>query len=253
VFSWFRKFRRRSLQARPFPPEWSEIVSRNVPSSLHLPAEQQHRLRQAIHVWVAEKNWEGCGGLLIEDEHRVTIAAHAARLMLGFEDDYVDEVVSILVYPSAYEAHSREYLGGGVVLEGPSSRAGEAWRRGPVILSWPDVLGAGRFQRRHQNVVLHEFAHQLDMRNGGAADGIPVIESASEADEWRQVTGRDFDRLSHLCHVGMMTMLDCYGATNAAEFFAVATEAFFESPARLAIEWTDLYRVLSRFYRQQLG
>ncbi len=250
MFRLLQKYRRRRLQLRPLPASWAETVARHAPFRARMTPELQRKLDVGIQVLVAEKNWEGCGGLRINDEHRVTISAHAARLTLGFDDDYFDDVLSILVYPDAYEAPSRDVVGPGVIVEGAASRLGEAWYRGPIVLAWSDVLQAGR-GRHPRNVVVHEFAHKLDMRNGPSADGVPVIESIADAKQWVRVTQRDYARLCAACRHGARQILDCYGTTNTAEFFAVATEAFFETPRELAADWPDLFKVLRKFYRQQ--
>ena len=186
--------------------------------------------------------------VVLGDEHRVTIAAHAMRMTLAFEEDYFEEVLSILVYPSAYEAISHQRLGGGVVIEGKSGRLGEAWYHGPVILAWANVEQTIRHSQSPQNVVVHEFAHQLDMRNGRDADGVPVIESNDQADEWLQVTDRAFERLCQECRREKHSVLDCYGTTNMAEFFAVSSEAYFQVPRQLKSQYPDLFKVLARFY-----
>ena len=226
------------------------ILARNASFRSRLDPEQRSKLDHAIQIFVAEKNWEGCGGMILQDEQRVTIAAHAMRLTLGFDDDYFDELDTVLVYPTAYEAPSRRVLGSTVVLEGRSARSGESWYHRPVILAWSDVLSATHPSKRSHNVVLHEFAHQLDTRNGRFADGVPVIDSFEEADEWLKVTNRAYEKLCHACRQGKVGVLDCYGTTNMAELFAVATEAFFERPRDLAKSWPDLFRVLQHFYQQ---
>lgn len=248
--SWLRNRRRRRFTVNSFPESWQSILARNAPFRSHLEPQRRQKLDHAIQVFVAEKNWEGCGGLILQDEQRVTIAAHAMRLTLGFADDYFDALASILVYPTAYEAPSRQIIGTSVVLEGTSARSGESWYHGPVILAWSDVLQVTRPARKAHNVVLHEFAHQLDTRNGCPADGVPVIESAKDAERWMAVTGEAYDRLCNICRHSKPNVLDCYGTTNMAEFFAVATEAFFEKPRELATSWPKLYSVLRDFYRQ---
>jgi Mlc titration factor MtfA (ptsG expression regulator) len=250
VFGWLRHRRRKRLP--PFPASWADILAVHVPFRSRLTQELQQKLDHATQVLVAEKNWEGCGGLTLTDEHRVTIAAHASRLVLGFENDFFEEVPTILVYPTAYQAPTQNVLAPGIILETQSGRLGEAWYRGPVILAWSDVRDAGHGRNRGRNVVLHEFAHHLDMRNGRSADGVPVLESAMQAKRWLAVTSREYQRLRRACQFGQSTALDCYGATNMAEFFAVATEVFFEAPNRLRLEWPELYRVLTEFYRQSL-
>ncbi len=213
-----------------------------------LSQRQQAKIRQSVQILVAEKNWEGCGGLVLTDEHRVTIAAQMARMTLHFDQDYFDSVLSILIYPAAYQAKSQEQLGGGVIVEGRSDRLGEAWHRGPVILSWSEVLENVRDAYPQRNVVIHEFAHQIDMRNGSHADGFPPLESAEVAQKWSRVMPTAFEELTHICQMGIPNLLDCYGATNPAEFFAVASESYFEQPAELEYQWPDVFELLDGFY-----
>ncbi len=249
MFGWFRNKRRRRLAASAFPEEWEAVLRENADFFWQLEPYQQRRIRAAILVFANEKNFEGCGGQVITHVHRVTIAAQMARLTLGFDQEWFDAVKSILVYPDAYRAQSKELLGA-TVIEGDSERLGEAWYRGPVILSWVDVLASSRGENFGRNVVVHEFAHQLDMQNGSHADGVPVIEDSRLAQLWLDTLHRDYQQLTALCQAGTPTTLDCYGATNHAEFFAVCSEAFFEQPQQLRFEWPEMYGLLGRFYRQ---
>lgn len=251
VLGWLRKYRRGRILAQPFPPEWQSILDRNGRFSHTLSDDMQIKLKQAVRIIVAEKHWEGCGGLKIDDEHRVTIAAQIARLTLHFERDYFDEIQSILVYPAAYVAKSEDRLSGGVVIESNSGRLGEAWYRGPVILSWADILESVRSSYTERNVVIHEFAHQLDMRNGGGADGYPVIESPEVAGQWSRLMPQAFDELRRLCQQGIPAVFDCYGATSQAEFFAVVSESYFEQPDAFKEVWPDVFQLFDDFYRQQ--
>ncbi len=249
VFGWLRRRRRQRLRAAPFRPEWEEILQQHARFYNRLDAGDQTRIQAAIQVFVAEKNWEGCGGQPMRDLHRVTIAAHMARMTLGFTAEYFDEVKSILLYPDAYVAKGQEVIGG-TLVEGDSPRLGEAWYRGPVILSWSDVLASSRGELPGRNVVIHEFAHQLDMRNGRQADGVPAIESPELATRWLQMLRRDFAQLQADCAAGHPPVLDCYGTTNPAEFLAVATEAFFECPQPLREHWPELFGLLREFFGQ---
>jgi hypothetical protein len=250
IASWLKERRRRKLRMRPCPDRWQEILRSNVRADARLSKTEQRKLRADMQVLVAEKNWEGCGGLVITDEVQVTVAAQACLLVLGLDNEYFDQVLSILVYPDAYVAPERSVTHGGLVLEGDSHREGEAWYRGPVILSWADALAGGRQETGGSNVVLHEFAHQLDMQNGHQIDGTPPLANRAEYQRWQQVVGEEFERLEDDCRRGRPTLLDCYGATDLGEFFAVATECFFEQGRRLAIEHAALYAVLRDYYRQ---
>lgn len=250
VFEWWKRRRRRQARSRPFPETWSRILDRNVLLFARLSATDQEQVRQYLQVFVPEKNWEGCGGLEMTDEVRVTIGAHVAILALGFGEEYFERVVSILVYPDAYEAPEETVTPAGVVLEGHSEREGEAWYRGPVILSWTDTLLDAQDPDEGRNVVLHEFAHQLDMLNGQDADGMPPLESSGQQQQWLAVMRQEMERLARDCERGRPTILDCYGTSDESEFFAVATEAFFLLPREMNEKHPALYGVLRDFFRQ---
>ncbi len=250
VWKWWTRRRRRQLTAHPTPSEWTDILRENVFVFERLPAEDRVRLLRTMQIFIPEKNWEGCNGLTITEEMQVTIAAQACLLVLGIEDELFDHVLSILVYPTAYIAPDQHITRAGVVIEGHSNRLGEAWYRGPVILSWDDALSGGRQETNGSNLVLHEFAHQLDMRNGSSLDGTPPLPTADLARRWPIVMEREFQQLMQDCRGHHRRLLDCYGTTNRAEFFAVATEAFFERPAALSSRHPELYDVLREYYRQ---
>lgn len=250
LFRWLRNRRRRALVQQPFPPAWEDLLHENVRAHRRLNTGQQGQVRDYVRIFTHEKHWEGCGGQQITDEVRVTIAGQVAIQVLGLPTEYFDHVLSILVYPDAYLARASTATGPGIVIEGDSARQGEAWYRGPVILSWSDVLAGGLGHTHGRNLVFHEFAHQLDMLNGRRADGIPPLETAAEAERWVRVVGEQYRQLVHDCSHGHATLLDCYGTTNLAEFFAVATETFFERPTAMQHRHPDLYACLREFYRQ---
>lgn len=249
-FRWLRAHRRRKLLQTPFPTEWQEHVDEHVHHFARLDTTDQSKVRNSLRVFVAEKNWEGCGGLVMTDEIKVTIAAHMGILTLGFQNEYFDNVLSILVYPRAYVADEKESTAAGVVTEGQSAREGEAWYRGPVILSWSDVVTSGRGRNRGHNLVFHEFAHQLDMLNGQRADGVPPMNSNEQARRWIETMNAEFHKLKTACEHRRHTVLDCYGTKNEAEFFAVATEAFFEQPRQLKLHHGELFANLCEYYQQ---
>ncbi|MHC5542275.1 M90 family metallopeptidase, partial [Singulisphaera rosea] len=162
MFGFFKRRRRERLRATPFPTAWVEIIEKNVPLYQRLGEADRRELQGHIQVFLGEKQFEGCGGLELTDEVRVTIAAQACLLLLHRETDDYRRLITILVYPSAYEAKGVEPIGGGFVIEGIQGRLGEAWQDGVVVLSWDDVRRGAADARDGQNVVLHEFAHQLD-------------------------------------------------------------------------------------------
>lgn len=226
------------------------MVARNVAHWRRLSPEQQRELERRVLVFVVEKHWEGCNGLEVTDEMRVTIAAQACLLVLAFEQEYYDHVLSILIYPTAFVAPDVQITRAGVVIQGDEVRSGEAWYRGPVIVSWEDALAGGRQEDPGRNLVLHEFAHQLDMLGGRELNGTPPLPSRDLAARWAEVMERQFRQLRHDCRSRSRPLLDCYGATNRAEFFAVATETFFERPVALAARHPELFDLLREYYRQ---
>ena len=249
LFNWFKNRRRARILATPFPERWNQLIRDNFLHDQHLTSQQQQKLRGLIQIFVAEKNWEGCGGLTMTDEIKVSIAAQACLLVVGMEEDlFFDHVLSILVYPSGYVAGGAHVSSNGVVLEGGQPRLGEAWWRGPVVLSWSEARAGGRMETPGRNLVLHEFAHQLDMLNGRITDGTPPLKTRAEYDRWISVLGPEFERLVENCRHGHHGFIDCYGATNPAEFFAVITETFFERPNSLRMHHQDAYDVLCEYY-----
>ncbi len=202
-----------------------------------------------VQILLAEKNFEGCGGLAMTDEIRVTIAAQAAVLLLHRDTKYYPTLKSILVYPSAYFAPMKARQPDGTIIEGPQARLGESWFRGSLVLSWSDVKRGADIEGDGRNVVYHEFAHQLDGEDG-VMDGTPLLESSNCYGQWARVLGGEFEQLTEEVHNGFRPLLDAYGATNPPEFFAVATELFFERPTAMRSRYPELYDQLACFYQQ---
>jgi len=249
LFYWLRQRRRRKLLAQPFPPEWLAYLQANVALYRFLSETEQARLRADLRVFLAEKDWVGCGGLEMTDEIKVTIAALACLLLLAIEHDYFSRVQSILVYPGGYRAPEQEGIGDNAVLVSESPRLGEAHYRGPVILSWDEVRHDSRYPGAGRNLVIHEFAHQLDMLDG-AIDGTPPLRSRKDYRRWRRVMTAEYDQLIAATEAGQPTLLDEYGTTSVAEFFAVATECFFNRPLDMAEQHPGLYDLLRGYFRQ---
>jgi MtfA peptidase len=214
-----------------------------------LPSDDRKELRSRIQVFLAEKHFEGLGGLEMTDEIRVTIAAQASLLLLHRGDMDYPRLSSILVYPTAYEANVVMSKKDGIVTEKREIRLGESWNIGAVILSWDDVLYGAADCHDGRNVVLHEFAHQLDMEDN-VADGAPVLPRRSMYVAWARVLGSEYKHLQMEAARHHHPVMDTYGATNPAEFFAVATETFFEKPVQLLRKHPELYAQLREFYRQ---
>lgn len=239
--------RRRRLRARPFPRAWLEILHRRVPLYRRLPAPLQRRLREDLQVFMAEKDFIGCDGQEIDDEVRITIAAQALMLTLNRPERGFPGLHTLLVYPSAFVVERLRPEPSGVLQETRHVLAGESWTLGQVVLSWEDVLAGAADPEDGRNVVIHEAAHQLDQEKG-FANGAPMLERRRYA-RWSRVLGEEYARLREQAAAGEPTLLSDYGATDPAEFFAVATEAFFEQPARLWQEHPALYGELARYYR----
>jgi hypothetical protein len=249
MFAFLKRRRRDAVRRRPFPTEWRAIVEKNVPYVASLPPDDREELAGHVQVFLAEKRFEGCNGLQITDEVRVTIAAQACVLLLHRQTDYYPNLVSILVYPTTYLVPGGRRAPDGRPPEAPQARLGESWSRDVMVLSWDSVVSGASDTRDGHNVVLHEFAHQLDQEDG-ASDGAPVLPRRSMYVAWARVLGHDFDQLVRDTERHHRTLIDRYGATNPAEFFAVATETFFEKPRQLRSKHPALYSQLQEFYRQ---
>ena len=249
MFRWLSRRRRATLRQTALPAEWTAIIDRNVPYASRLNAADGAELAGHVQVFLAEKSFEGCDGLEMTDEIRVTIAAQACILLLHRETDYFAKLVSILVYPSTYVVPGGQHVGAGMISLEEEARLGESWISGVVVLVWDSVLAGARDMHDGHNVVLHEFAHQLDQEDG-ASDGAPILPRHSRYVAWARVLGNDFNALVESTHRGDRGVIDRYGATNPAEFFAVVTEAFFEKPRQLKSKHPELYEQLQGYYRQ---
>ncbi len=214
-----------------------------------LSPELRMHLETLVAQFIAETNWEGRGGLQVTDEMKVTVAAQACRLILGLEGTQYQWVRSIYLFPSTYSVAEMTVDGGGAPEEKRSHRHGEAWMRGPVVLSWNATKLGVANPDDGSNVVYHEFAHKLDMLDG-YADGTPSLEGDVAYEAWVRIVGQEYRQLVQDAERGKKTLLSKYGATNTAEFFAVATEEFFERPDRLSDRHEELYWCLCRFYNQ---
>jgi Mlc titration factor MtfA (ptsG expression regulator) len=237
VFGIFRRRRRNKLRAVATPPTWDAILGKNAPFVRRLADAHRAKLIGDIKVLVAEKTFIGAGGLEVTEEHRVTIAAAAARLVIHLDVDRYDNLTEIVVYPGAYQ-HAGS--------DGETAVLGEAHSWGVVVLAWDAVVGGMRDLKDGHDTAVHEFAHVLD-RVDGAFDGAPELHAHDHYRPWATAMQRNFDRLRGK-DKGLRKVMRDYGATNEAEFFAVATESFFEKPDGLKARAPDLYEALVRFY-----
>ena len=250
VLDLFKSRRRARLRARPAPKAWRAILERNLPVFSRLTDEDQAELLGHVQVFLAEKHLEGAGGLALTEEIRVTIAAQACLLLLHRDTDYYPDLTSIIVYPTGYVADEERHIGGGIWEEGGEHRLGHTGQRlGAIVLAWDAVRHGASEPADGTNLVLHEFAHQLDFENR-SSDGTPVLQTSGDYKAWARVMSYEFESLRDALEAGDDTFLDDYGATNPAEFFAVITEAFFERPRALRRNHPALFMQLQRFYQQ---
>lgn len=243
---WVRR-RRERLAARPFPAAWRRLLRRHVPLVARLPARQQLKLKGLMQVFLAEKPILGCRGLRVTDEVRVTIAALACLPLLGAARGVYPALRQVLVYPGAFVV-DRPVTEGGVQSDQRRVLAGESWSQGQVLLAWDEVKRGAATPGDGHNVVIHEFAHQLDQA-GGRANGAPALPTADAYRRWSTVMQNEFDALRWRLASGEPGLIDAYAATDPAEFFAVISELFFERPVELAAMHPALYAELSGYYR----
>ena len=245
---WLIRQRRRRRRSRLFQEEpaasWIEILRRRVPLYSRLPSDLKRRLHGHVNVFLDEKVFVGCGGQEIDDDIRLTIAGNACLLALRRAPPLYPAFETILVYPDTYLAPEVSY-DGLVEVHGETARLGESWHRGPVVLSWADVVRG--VEEGGHNVVMHEFAHKLDEENLDM-DGLPVLRDRRHYPQWAQVLSREYDAFCQRVDAGSEAVIDSYGAESPAEFFAVITEAFFDKPVLMKQQLPDLYSQLARYY-----
>ena len=253
MFHWLTEHRRKHLLEQPFPEPWHAILAANVAAYPLLDAAEQKHLRDLVQVFLAEKNLEGAGGLELTDEIRVTIAGTGCQLLLGRNHDLFNRMISIVVYPGAVVVPPQP-VGVFSFPRGAQQATpviGLATHVGTVVLAWDHALKGARDARDGRNTVIHEFAHQIDMLDG-AADGTPPM-TPPQATHWGHVFEAAF--LAHKARIdtGQPSLLRDYAVTNEAEYFAVATEVFFEQPRAMLDELPDVYAELRAFYGLDLA
>ena len=247
LYSYFTRWREQRLRNTPFPESWWAFLDSGLPVYSSLSPEEQLRLQKLIQIFIARKRFYGCAGLVVTDEMRVTIAAEACLLILRKGWSVYPKLSSVLVYPTTFRVDRDQYQSDGTVASGEHDLLGESWGNGRVILSWDDIeKGVGDFTDGH-NVVLHEFSHQLDAESGSTNGAPPLRRNSYKS--WATVFSQNFEDLRDRSIHNRNTVMDEYGATNPAEFFAVATETFFEKPHQLHSKRPELYEELSRYYQ----
>ena len=250
-YPYWLAWQRSRVRAAAFPAAWRKILQHRVPLVRSLPTDLQLQLKKHMQVFIAEKSFLGCGGLRITEEMRVVIAAQACLLILNRATDYFGSVRQILVYPGAFVVNRTTVDGAGVQQERRDALSGESWSQGQVILSWQDTIEGAAVADDGRNVVIHEFAHQLDQENG-AAQGAPppsLGDVQYDARRWSEVFHAAYAKLQTEARQGLEGLLSHYGAQDPGEFFAVVSEVFFEQGRALAIEYPALYQELSGYYR----
>lgn len=240
--------RRRRLWRQAFPAGWRDILRRRMPVLARLPVDLQLQVKKHVQVLVAEIPFIGCAGLVVDDEMRVLIAAQAALLLLNRPAGGFGRLRQVLVYPGAFVVERAQADAAGLTHETRRALAGESWQQGQLILSWDDVVAGAADPDDGKNVVIHEFAHQLDQARGHA-NGAPWLGRREAYKQWAQVLSAEFDALHWRLARGEDGLIDAYAATDAAEFFAVVSEHFFEQPAALAAAHPALYAEFARLFR----
>ena len=241
-----RHLRRAKLFRKPLAQDWTRILQDNVPIYARLPETLKPTLHGSINLFLDDKEFIGCAGFEITDRVRLTIAGNACVLLLKQDDHEFHGFSSILVYPDTYVAEETTY-DGLVESTHQSVRAGESWHRGPVILSWSDIEEDRLPEYKGHNVILHEFAHKLDEENT-LMDGLPILRHPEDYQAWANVLRKEFQELRERVNKHKHTVLDEYASVSPPEFFAVATETFFEKSTEMKDKLPELYEQLSKYY-----
>jgi MtfA peptidase len=244
---WVR-IRQTRLKRRPLTPQQQATLENSLPMYESLSVDERRRLHGHVLVFLSQKQFIGCRGLQVTEQMKVTVAAIASLLLLNERGKYFPRLRSILMYPDAYIAQERVAMAGGVVEERQVARLGESWTTDQVVLSWEQVKYDLTHWQDGQNVILHEFAHQLDQEDG-KAEGVPILQRDVDYKTWAEIMTVEYQQLCDRTTKGKKTVLNPYGATNPAEFFAVATETFFEKPQQLMAHHGALYDQLQRYYQ----
>jgi len=239
--------RRARRPARRLLPAERRELERLFPWLGRLDLGHRASWERQVSLFLGRIVFEGCGGLAVTDDMRLIVAAQACLLAVGRERAPFSKLATVLVYPTGFSAPVSHALGSNVVIERSDNRIGESWGRGQVILAWDEIDPARRDPLLAGNLVFHEFAHQLDAENG-EDDGVPALDRGLDRN-WQRVMGAEFRRLREQSDRGEDTFLDPYGAESPAEFFSVATEAYFEEGEEMRRRHPDLYRLFKAFYR----
>ena len=243
-----RDRRRDALRRRPLPAHWIDILRSQVPLYNRLPEPLRTQLHEHVQVLLAEKDFHGAAGFRVTESMRLIVAAQAALLLLNRPVEYFPELYSIVLHPARFLVDRQTWDAAGLQHSDRQVLSGESWEQGQLVLSWDDSLHGGMNSDDGYNVVLHEFAHQLDLESG-AMNGMPALDSVALRHAWSTDFSAAYEDHCTRVDAGEDTWLDPYAATHPAEFFAVLTEAFFELPKELVMEYPALYDRLRDYYR----
>lgn len=240
--------RRRRLLGESLAPAQREVIVRHVPLVAKLPTPLAARHEGLVRLFLAEKEFVGCAGLSVTDDMRWSIAAQACLLLLNRHAGCFDDLRTVLVYPEAFYVEHEEVDELGVAHHGRRLLSGESWSEGQVVVSWADAKRGGALSADGHNVVIHEFAHQLDGADG-SVNGAPPLAGAMDAQRWAQTMRAGYETLVAAVARGQQGLIDDYGATHPAEFFAVLSEVFYEQSNALARDYPELYECMQAVYR----
>ena len=243
-----RSIKRYFSTRRPLRDQYKSLLQTSIPFYRYLDTSQKRKLEKRMSVLLDEKIFEGCGGLSVTDEMKGAITAYAGLLIMEQTSDYYSDLRAILIYPDDYVAPVYQMHAGGVVSEGSERRQGESWDSGSIVLSWNDIRDSTLNRDNPHNLIIHEFAHQLDDQYG-LSGGISFEGKPIQTDEWTHTLAKIYRDLMDAERFGRSDHpLDLYGATNPAECFAVVMEAFIESPRSLQNRYSGAYRLLADFF-----
>ncbi|WP_299076057.1 M90 family metallopeptidase [uncultured Ruegeria sp.] len=242
---WSKSQARKSLLAAPLTTYQSDLIESHVPIVRRLPPDLRAKLDGKVNLFLDQVNFFGCDGLEVTEEMQLSVAAQAS-LLVANNDMWYDNLTTILIYPNAFKSRQSKHSGY-VVTEKEVIRTGESWNRGPVILSWAHSQQGAMNDHDGQNVVFHEFAHQIDDLSG-STNGVPVLSRGQSFDEWESVFLTAYNAHVRAVETGQPVVIDPYGAEGHEEFFAVAVEVFFEKPQALKQENPEVYEQLEKLF-----
>lgn len=251
MFGWWTAGRRRRLLARPEPPKFREQLAHGIWQWQYLPEEVADAAADWSRIFIAEKYWEGCGGLKLSSAHQAVIAGQASLMTLAFPSWFFDACRTLLVYPTAYVANGITHMVDGQIgIHGQQPRSGQTSYRGPVILNWSAVIEAGQSHNDGHSLTVHELAHQLDFDNGPSSDGVPPLPGNVDSDRWQAAFNDQLQELRERVHMGYDVLMNDYGLTSPSEFFAVGSELYFQLPHELGEYHSELFDLLLTFYQR---